>query len=131
MANLAAGFGGASFSDMAEELGKQVLDVRMEVLGENHPDTIASMSSLAMIYRSQARREEAADLMVAAIQKGSNQLGKEHPSTLINIYNMALIRLEQGHWGIAQDARNSILGKMETVLGRQHECTVRCGQYLA
>jgi hypothetical protein len=62
MANLAAGFGDASFSDMAEELGKQVLDVRMEVLGENHPDTIASMSSLAMIYRSQASHRGPAPL---------------------------------------------------------------------
>lgn len=35
--------------DKAEELGKEVLDERVKVLGDNHPDTLVSMFNLAMI----------------------------------------------------------------------------------
>jgi thioredoxin-like negative regulator of GroEL len=81
--------------DEAEELGKRVLDARVEALGDNHPETLVSMSNLAMVYNSQGRREEAGDLMAEVIrrQSSSRQLGENHPSTLINIYNLALIRL--------------------------------------
>lgn len=138
MANLAEGFAITGHTDKAEELGKQVLDLRSEVLGENHPDTILSTSNLAMVYRSQAesnkshsRRAEAADLMVEAVRKGTSRLGHQHPSVLINTYNLALIRLEQGECGVAKDVWASIIGKMEAVLGLSHECTIRCKRYLA
>lgn len=66
--------------DEAEELGKRVLDARAEALGDNHPETLVSMSNLAMVYNSQGRREEAGDLMAEVIrrQSSSRQLGENH-----------------------------------------------------
>ena len=37
----------------------EVLDLRRDVLGEKHPDTIRSMASLAATYHAQGRYEEA------------------------------------------------------------------------
>lgn len=57
------------FDDEADELGKRVLDERVKVLGDDHPDTLVSMSNLAIAYNSRGRRGEAGDLMVETIQR--------------------------------------------------------------
>lgn len=46
----------------AEELQVQVMQSRKRVLGEEHPDTLASMSYLASTYSNQSRWKEAEGL---------------------------------------------------------------------
>lgn len=49
-----------------EDLGIsiKVLDLRREVLGEKHPDTIRSMADLATTYHTQGRYEEAEGIKI-------------------------------------------------------------------
>ena len=48
----------------AEELHLQVRDVRLRVLGAEHPDTLLAMGNLAWMHLNQGRRKEAEDLLM-------------------------------------------------------------------
>lgn len=41
--------------DSAVPLGEQVWQARKEILGDDHPDTLVSMSNLAMLYLRQGK----------------------------------------------------------------------------
>jgi Tetratricopeptide repeat len=49
------------------------------MLGEEHPDTLASMANLASTYRNQGRWKEAKELEVQVIETRKRVLGEEHP----------------------------------------------------
>ena len=60
----------------------QVIETRKTVLGQEHPDTLTSMSNLALTYQSQGRWKEAEELEVQVMQTSLTVLGEEHPDTL-------------------------------------------------
>jgi hypothetical protein len=73
----------------AESLLVEETKRRLRVLGQEHPDTLTSMSNLASTYQRQGRWKEAEDLKVQVIEASKRVLGQEHPFTLISISNLA------------------------------------------
>ena len=73
----------------AEVLQVVVLAVRKRVLGEEHPSTLTSASSLAMTYSAQGKHAEAEALKVAVLAAQKRVLGDEHASTLSSANNLA------------------------------------------
>ena len=73
----------------AEQLEGKVKDMREEVLGAEHPDTITSMSNLASTYWDQGRQDEAEQLQVQVMDMRKKLLGAEHPDTLTSMANLA------------------------------------------
>ncbi|KAK5674129.1 hypothetical protein LTS10_013114 [Elasticomyces elasticus] len=59
MANLASTYWNQGRWKEAEELNVKVMEARARVLGEEHPDILATMDSLAATYSSQGRQDEA------------------------------------------------------------------------
>ncbi len=53
--------------DDAENLHNKTLKIQRRVLGEEHPDTLASMNTLAALYQHQGRFEEAESLLVKLV----------------------------------------------------------------
>jgi hypothetical protein len=74
----------------------QVIEKRKKVLGEEHPDTLTSMSNLAFTYYMQRRWREAEELEMQTIEKKKKVLGEEHPDTLNSIF--ILKSLERRCW---------------------------------
>ena len=66
----------------AEELELRVMEVMRRVLGEEHPDTLTSMSNLATTYHEQGRWKEAQELALQVLEKRNKVLGDNHPTTL-------------------------------------------------
>ena len=54
------------------------------MLGEEHPDTLTSMSNLAFTWGSQGRLNEALDLMRQCVEFQQRILGLDHPRTVSN-----------------------------------------------
>jgi hypothetical protein len=75
----------------AEPLEAQALEARRRVLGAEHPDTLKSISNLALIYQDQGRLEEAELLRVQELETRKRLLGAEHPGTLTSMNNLALL----------------------------------------
>ncbi|KAB5515379.1 P-loop containing nucleoside triphosphate hydrolase protein, partial [Coniochaeta sp. 2T2.1] len=66
----------------AEGFLDQAIEVRRELLGEEHPSTLTSMANLASTYWNQGRWKEAEELQAEELDICSRVLGDEHPDTL-------------------------------------------------
>jgi hypothetical protein len=108
----------------AEELQVQVMQMRKRVLGDEHPDTLTSISNLALTYKSQGRWKEAEELQVQEMQITKRVLGDEHPSTLTSMSNLALTYKSQGRWKEAEELQVQEMQITKRVLGDEHPLTL-------
>jgi tetratricopeptide (TPR) repeat protein len=67
----------------AEPLFKRALVIKEQQLGTDHPDTVGSLDSLAVVYQEQGNYTEAEPLFQRALATRERQLGVEHPRTQI------------------------------------------------
>ena len=63
----------------AEKMHRETLELRKKVLGDEHPDTLASMYSLARILAKQLRYGDSRFLFEQACAAYNTVLGKDHP----------------------------------------------------
>ncbi|GLA09992.1 hypothetical protein AnigIFM60653_001131 [Aspergillus niger] len=108
----------------AEELEVQVLELRKRVLGPEHPDTLASMSTLAWTYWYQGRWKEAEELQVQVLELSKQVLGPEHSGTLISMSTLAWTYRNQGRWKEAEELQVQVLELRKQVLGPEHPDTL-------
>jgi tetratricopeptide (TPR) repeat protein len=66
---------------VAEPLYQQALEVRRQVLGEQHPDFAPSLGNLAGLYSETGRSEQAEPLCQQALEVLRQVLGPNHPHT--------------------------------------------------
>ncbi|KAI7761732.1 hypothetical protein LZL87_013582 [Fusarium oxysporum] len=85
MANLAETYHAQGQYEEDEEISVKVLELRREVLGEKHPDTIDSMAGLAATYHSQGRYDKALQFHQTALDLRRNILGEKHPDTMQSV----------------------------------------------
>ncbi|KAJ7309224.1 hypothetical protein DFH08DRAFT_944303 [Mycena albidolilacea] len=116
-------FEGGRWKD-AEALDLVVMKMRKCVLGEEHPDTLMSMSSLAATYQNQGHWKDAETLQVVVMEKSKHVLGEEHPDTLTSMANLAAIYWNQGHWKDAETLEVVVMEKSKHVLGEEHPDTL-------
>jgi tetratricopeptide (TPR) repeat protein len=69
------------YEDSAK-LSALAIDVRVKVLGPEHPETLQSIYNLASTYRRLARSEEALTLFQKSLDISKRVLGSEHAETL-------------------------------------------------
>ncbi|KAL7940503.1 Tetratricopeptide repeat domain-containing protein [Trichoderma barbatum] len=89
-----------------EPVDRRVLDLRGEVLGEKHPDTIWSIADLAATYYAQGRYNEAEGIYMQALNLRQEVLGEKHPDTIRSRYDEA-----KGIYKQALDLRREVLGE--------------------
>jgi tetratricopeptide (TPR) repeat protein len=73
----------------ARELGEDSLARRRRVLGEDHPDTLASANNLANAYQDAGRAAEAILLHQQTLAAFERVLGPDHPDTVASRNNLA------------------------------------------
>ena len=108
----------------AEVLQIQVLQLRKQLLGPKHPDTLTSMNNLALIYQNQGRWKEAEELQIQVLQLHKLILGPEHPDTLASMNNLASIYEDQGQWKKAEELQIQVSQLCKLVLGPEHSDTL-------
>ncbi|KAK7028565.1 FabD/lysophospholipase-like protein [Favolaschia claudopus] len=101
----------------SELLHSTVLERQKRLLGEEHPDTLSSMHSLAVTYWNQGRWSDAEDLQVTVLESRKRLLGEEHPATLGSMNSLACTYSDQGRWS---DAEVAVLESQKGVLGEEH-----------
>jgi hypothetical protein len=77
------------FATDAEHLVDKSLRITRVLLGDEHLETLTSMTSLAETYRDQVRWKKAEKLEVLVMGTSNRTLGKEHPQTLTSMANLA------------------------------------------
>ncbi|KAL7906195.1 hypothetical protein GGI35DRAFT_117899 [Trichoderma velutinum] len=108
----------------AETSFKQVMESRKAKLGADHPDTLTSMTNLALTLSNQGRWKEAETLDVQVTETRKVKLGPDHSSTLTSINNLASTLLYQGQWEKAEKLYIQVIESRKANLGTDHPETL-------
>jgi tetratricopeptide (TPR) repeat protein len=95
-----------------------------EAFGREHPSTLDSMDSLAVMLQGQGKYKEAEEMHRQTLELREKVLGQEHPSTLGSMNDLALVLYSQGKYEEAEGMHRQTLELREKVLGREHPSTL-------
>ncbi|KAJ7819145.1 hypothetical protein B0H13DRAFT_2292304 [Mycena leptocephala] len=115
----------------AKELELVVLDMREQVLGDGHPDTLRAMENLASTYWHLGKFQQAEELQVVVLEKRKQVLGDDHPDTLLAMGSWASTYWYLGKFQRAEELQVVVLEKQKHFLGDDHPQTLRTMDNLA
>ncbi len=98
---------------------EQQVKARRSLLGQEHPDTLTSMSNLAATFLAQGELDGAGRLQEAALEASKRMLGEEHPLTLTSMSNLANTLNAQGDLPSARRLQEAVLEAEKRVLGEE------------
>ncbi|MEU8563907.1 tetratricopeptide repeat protein [Streptomyces cyaneofuscatus] len=102
-----------------------------QVLGETHPNTLASRNNLAGAYESAGDLGRATPLYEVTLVQCEQVLGETHPDTLASRNNLAAAYRAAGDLGRAIPLFEVTLAQYEQVLGETHPNTLASRNNLA
>ncbi|KAJ7787058.1 hypothetical protein B0H14DRAFT_290030 [Mycena olivaceomarginata] len=113
------------------KLLEEVLAEQIQVLGDNHPDTLRTMGSLASTYSYMGEYQKAKELKGIVLEKQKQLLGDNHPDTLCTMNNLASTYSDLGEYQKAKELKGIVLEKRKQVLGDNHPDTLHSMHALA
>src|SRR5262249_25682303 len=66
------------------------------LLGDEHPDTLASPTSLALLSEARGHYDKAEPLLARVLEAQERRLGTDHPDTLTTVNNLGLLHRARG-----------------------------------
>ncbi len=106
--------------DKAEKCYNHCLDV----FGEDHPSTLASLSNLALCLYYLGRYEDALEYNRKCYEKRASILGEDHPSTLTSLKDLVLCLFDMGRYEDALEYNRKFYEKTASILGEDHPDTL-------
>jgi len=128
---LARAYANLGLYTQAEQHARRAVDLRLQALGPEHPDTLRSMNNLAGVYRLQGRLADAETAFRKTLDIERRVLGPNDPETLRCMSNLALVSYDQGHYSEAEKLYRETLEAQRRVLGPEHADTLESMNMLA
>jgi len=116
--------------DEAERLLKRSLDIRRELLGPNHPDTIQALNNLGGLNQGRRRFDEAERFYREAYELG-RKAKPEVPILADSANNLATVLARGGKLEAAERLYREALDIRERLFGRNHARTAQSYRNLA
>jgi CHAT domain-containing protein len=101
-------------------LARRVLEVRVEILGEKHRDSIDSKLNLAELYRVMGDYPKALPLVEQALALHKKVSGEQHPRYARSLHNLAWLYQDMGDYHKALPLFEQALTLYKQLLGEQH-----------
>ncbi len=98
--------------------------IRRVELGQEHPDTLASTSSLGILRLSQGRHGEAEQLCSKAFEGRLRLLGREHQDTLTSMWELGVVYVYQHRYTEAEKFISEVSDLRNRILGQEHPDTL-------
>jgi serine/threonine protein kinase/DNA-binding SARP family transcriptional activator len=99
-------------------------DLRVQVLGPNHPETLATLNNLALAYRNAGRTDEAIRLHEQVRDGRTAVLGPGHQDTLTSLDNLANAYQDAGRSAEAIPLFELVRERKTATLGPNHLSTL-------
>ena len=109
--------------DRALELESQLMHLREELYGVDHPDTASSYNCIGIVYDDKGDYDRALEYYFKALAIREKVLGKEHPDTTTSYNNIGTVYAEKGDYDGALEYYFKALTIQEKVLGKDHPDT--------
>jgi len=116
---------------VAEQGHREVLALRLETLGADHPDVAESYDHLSLVLWNRGEHAEAEQASLKAIAIAENALGPAHPRTLMMRSQLALVLQAQGRLDEAEVLYRRTLERQIEAIGARHAHTARTQLNLA
>jgi tetratricopeptide (TPR) repeat protein len=110
---------------------ERAFELRRRTLGENHPDTLSSLSRLAAAYVAQGKYPEAEPLVARALEGRRRALGNAHSDTLESMHVLADLYRLQGKPAEAERILHQLLPLRRRLKGDEHTDTIDSRHVLA
>ncbi|KAJ7499622.1 hypothetical protein FB451DRAFT_1429577 [Mycena latifolia] len=108
----------------ARMLTESVLERQRTLLGEDHPDAVASMANLAGTYMELGEFKQAEELETMVMKKSRKILGEQHQATLKAMANLATTYRKLGQFKQAEELQTMAMKKYGEILGEEHPDTL-------
>lgn len=108
----------------AKHMNQQALDLHIELLGDEHPDTFAVVDFSLMIASYGRQGVESEQISRKALELRRRVLGAEHPNTLRSMYSLSSAFYGQGRYKEAEQMSRQVLELQKKVLGAKHPDTL-------
>ena len=115
----------------ARALFERVYQLNRDALGDDHPDTLNSVSNLANDLRELGEHQRACQLDEETLTRCRRVLGDDHPRTLNSASNLANDLRELGEHQRACQLDEDTLARRRRVLGDDHPHTLNSAHNLA
>ncbi len=115
----------------AQQHLERAVQIRRELLGENHPETIRGMSDLALVYRYAGKYPQAESLGAQVLALQTRILGEQHRDTMAAMSSLMELLRSQGRYPQAESLGTRLLTLRRRVLGENHPDTVESMNNLA
>jgi eukaryotic-like serine/threonine-protein kinase len=121
---LGTSFGNLGEAKIATEQFERAHELFVKHRGPEHPDTLKSMSGLALAYAALGRHADALKLQEETLALMKTQLGPDHPATLASMNNLALSYATLGRHADALKLQEETLGLRKAKLGPDAPATL-------
>ena len=111
-------------STQALDAFRQSVEIRVRLLGEEHPDSLAVKSGMARLLRQLGKLDEARFLEEDVVDVRGRVLGDEHPDTLAAKAGLAQTLMQQGELAAALLLQDAVLASYARLLGAEHPMTL-------
>ncbi|KAF1941164.1 TPR-like protein [Clathrospora elynae] len=118
-------------ADEAEQMSVVSMEVRRELFGQEHAQTLSSVDIVGLARTIGGKYEEAESITRQTLARSEKVLGPEHPSTLTSMSNLAGVLARQGKYEEAKSMNRQTLARSEKVLGPEHPSTLTSMSNLA
>lgn len=108
----------------AKHMNQQALDLHIELLGDEHPDTLAVIDSSLMIANYEGQGVDFGQTSRKVLEVRRRVLGAEHPDTLRSMHNIVGAFYKQGRYKEAEQMNRQVLELQKKVLGAKHPYTL-------
>jgi tetratricopeptide (TPR) repeat protein len=109
----------------AQRYYEKVVAMKREVLGEESPDTAASLNNLALVYHAQGKYDEALALYEQTLAIKRKAFDEQHPNIATSLNNLAMVYRAQGKYDEALAMHQQELAITRKAFGEQHPDTAK------
>jgi len=102
----------------AVEAGKQAMEIRRRILGEEHPDYAQNLNDLGWLYYSMGEYAQAESLYRRALEIRKNILGGEHPDYAQSLDDLGWLYYHMGDYARAEPLLRQAVEVTRRVLDR-------------
>lgn len=119
-----------SYKD-AFKYGKEVLEKRSEILGEDHPKTIAALTNISITYYNMGEYTKALQIQQGVMEKSIEIMGANHHDTIAAMNNLAATYSKLGEHNKALLLGTEVLEKRKEIMDEDHPDIIAAQNNLA
>jgi tetratricopeptide (TPR) repeat protein len=103
---------------------QRALDLRRQLLGADHPDTLQAMHDLATLLGAEGKYTDAEPLARKVVETRRRVLGEEHPDTLDSMNALGLLYRYEGRPAEAETVASKVLDARRRISGNDDPATL-------